>query len=592
MLTVLLINTTSIYYIDSFNFTNKSSDSQTDELPLKTANEFDYFEKFGTLNDTTSIQIELPDLTWNITEIQLNFTNINQHRQLRTIEDNISESLFKPLYYSIPMNYISMYGQEINFSVPTEVFGIYLYGYKQRPSEESVWVRFRGFDDNTKTPNSTTYESRKLNIADDIINIGWYYQNFTSSSSLIFNNDEYYIVIDGSSLSKFDPNYNFAYNEKNPKYPLLWEWVRNNNGDSKCQGEPFLCKILQKVNITYFPKELKMQAWTDESYHDIIDGTQSGEGNLSLTFLNFKPERIYFDIPIFINDSSLTVRYNVSYQINLRKPVSVIIIEVGGSGSGSSDDSKIPSGISTELFYIVISLIVISFLGALTSYRTVRRIKIKKRIYREKIFHKYMDVLNLNYVMISDKRSGLNIYEQMISGKIMNPTLLSGFLQAIRSFGVELTGSEEQSQTIKLEFLKSKIVMSEFKNYRLINIFEENPSKAFMDSIEPLSQDIDKHYGKMLKNFDGEVTKFEGIKALLEKHLQISLVYPLKVFISDEIKLNSEEKTLVNQALNSMKKDNLDHFYISYLMSEGVFNPKRAEKILGLIERKIFQPVI
>ena len=202
-----------------------------------------------------------------------------------------------------------------------------------------------------------------------------------------------------------------------------------------------------------------------------------------------------------------------------------------------------------------------------------------------------MDVLNLNYVMVSDKLSGLNIYEQMISGKEMNPTLLSGFLQAISSFGIELTDSEEQSQTIKLEFQNSKILMSDFKNYRLINVFEENPSKEFMDSIEPLSQDIDKYYGKLLKNFDGETTKFFGIKELLERYLQISLVYPLKVVITDNTKLNSEEKTLVYLAINYMKKRNSDYFYISYLMSEGDFNPKRAEKILGLIDRRIFQPI-
>jgi hypothetical protein len=203
-----------------------------------------------------------------------------------------------------------------------------------------------------------------------------------------------------------------------------------------------------------------------------------------------------------------------------------------------------------------------------------------------------MDVLNLNYVMVSDKLSGLNIYEQMISGKEINPTLLSGFLQAISSFGLELTGSEDQSQTIRLEYQNSKILMSDFKNYRLINVFEENPSKEFMDSIEPLSQDIDKYFGKLLKNFDGETTKFAGIKELLERHLQISLVYPLKVAITDNTKLNGEEKTLVYQAINFMKKKNSNYFYISYLMSGGDFNPKRAEKILGLIERKIFQPIV
>lgn len=590
LLLLILVQTTSI--IHSFNFTNKNTDILNDKLPLKTANQFEYYEINGTLDDATSIQVELTDLSWNITDIQLNFTNISQHRQLRTIEGNLSEVSFKDIYYSKSKDWRDYFGQHINFSEPTEVYGVYIYGFKTFQAIETVEVFFTDFDDGNQFPGfNDIYPSGprpKINIS---TNPGWYYQDF-SSSSLIFDNDDYYFIIDGYDVWSGYPNYYFGYNKKNPVYPLLWEWERNYDDDEIIyQGEPFMFKMLQKVNKTYFPKEIEMQALVDESYYNIINGTQSGDGNLSLTFLDFKPDHIFFNIPIKINDSSLELIYNVSYYIKLRKPVSVIIVELGGSSDGGKD-SKVSTGIAPEFFFIVISLIILSFIGALTSYQTVRRIRKKKKRYSKKIFNKYMDVLNLNYVMISEKVSGLNIYDQMISGKDLDPTLLSGFLQAISSFGIELTGSEEQSQTIKLEFQKSKILMSEFKNYRIINIFEDNPSNDFMDSLDPLSHDLDKQYGKLIKNFDGETTQFEGIKALLEKHLQISLVYPLKVVITDNTKLKGEEKTLVNQALNYMKKRNSEYFYISYLMSEGDFNPKRAEKILGLIERKIFQPVI
>ena len=129
--------------MNDFNLTNKSSDSQKDNFPPKTANQFEYDEKFGTLNDTNSIQIELADLSWNITDVHLNFTNINQHSQLRTIEGNSSTSSLKQIYYYSPkpwsVEFINLYGQELNFSETTQVLGVYLYGYVSGPPDE---VRF------------------------------------------------------------------------------------------------------------------------------------------------------------------------------------------------------------------------------------------------------------------------------------------------------------------------------------------------------------------------------------------------------------------------------------------------------------------
>jgi len=41
-----------------------------------------------------------------------------------------------------------------------------------------------------------------------------------------------------------------------------------------------------------------------------------------------------------------------------------------------------------------------------------------------------------------------------------------------------------------------------------------------------------------------------------------------------------------------MKKNNVDHFFVSYLMGKAKeFNVKNAEIILKLIEKKVFRPI-
>ncbi|MFX0069484.1 MAG: hypothetical protein ACFFAO_00120 [Candidatus Hermodarchaeota archaeon] len=264
----------------------------------------------------------------------------------------------------------------------------------------------------------------------------------------------------------------------------------------------------------------------------------------------------------------------------------------GGSNSGGGGNgTTIVTGLDPQLVIITVIIIAVGVLAGLTTYQLGKRHKSLKAAHRQKIYNKYMDILNLNYIMVSARDSGLNIYEQMISGKELDPTLISGFLQAIRSFGIDLTGSEEQAQSVRLEYQHLKILMSEFKDFRIINIFADTPSKDFLDSLEPLSHEINKYYGKSIKNFKGDVSIFKGIKELLERHLNISLVYPLNIYTSEYIKLDSDEKSLVNKVLTLMKKKNLDHFYVTYMLGQKEFDVKNAELILKLIQRKVFRPM-
>ena len=202
-----------------------------------------------------------------------------------------------------------------------------------------------------------------------------------------------------------------------------------------------------------------------------------------------------------------------------------------------------------------------------------------------------MDILNLNYVIVIEKKSSLNVYDQAFTGKKFNSTLISGFLEAIHHFGLDITGSEERSQTVKLEYQDSKILMSDFKHFRLIFIMKDLPSPQFYEVIDDLSLEIEEKYGTYLKEFKGNLQPFEGIENLLRKHMGTSFLYPIKLNGTGKMKITPKEKSLINKAIEIMKKNRLAYFYVNQLINEKAFDSKEIEALYSLIIKRIFNPL-
>jgi hypothetical protein len=194
--------------------------------------------------------------------------------------------------------------------------------------------------------------------------------------------------------------------------------------------------------------------------------------------------------------------------------------------------------------------------------------------------------------MVTDKRSGLNVYTQNFIDKEIDASLISGFLQAIHSFGIELIKVEDQSQIIKLEYKDSIVLMSEFVNVRLILIMKERPSRFFLYSIEDLTYQIYKNYGNMISSFNGDIKQFQSIEELLKKNLNLTFIYPLKIAPIEKlekIRITQNERIYINKAVSWMKTNNQDHFLIRSLLNGKECNPKDVELILNLLEKNIFQ---
>ncbi|TFG25377.1 MAG: hypothetical protein EU532_11750 [Promethearchaeota archaeon] len=339
--------------------------------------------------------------------------------------------------------------------------------------------------------------------------------------------------------------------------------------------------------------------------------TPSIQGNLTFILIGPNNEEIYkksekvtsklmnFSYLIRVNDplgewKAITFWYN-----DTAAGVDVIIFTVSAvpiTAENGEDNSRTPINVAElDLFIIYIVLAISTGLVILSvgSLKVLKKYKLKNEALKQKKFNQYKDLLNLNSLIVISKKSGVNVYEKIFSGKKIDPTLISGFLEAIRGFGIELTDAEDISQTIKLEYKNSKIIMSDFKDFRLIIIMRTTPSHDFVkESIKTLSYEIEEKFGKSLETFKGERTHFEGITNILKNHLNISLILPLEVVLSKDLPLTHEEKALVNRALIMTKKSNSKFFYARHLIPENINDTKPIDAILKLVDKGVFQPKI
>ncbi|MFX0041907.1 MAG: hypothetical protein ACFE8L_03245 [Candidatus Hodarchaeota archaeon] len=249
------------------------------------------------------------------------------------------------------------------------------------------------------------------------------------------------------------------------------------------------------------------------------------------------------------------------------------------------------SGPDFTLFLIIGIIIIGGAFAGFIGYTNLKKRETKGRKRLKLILEECTDVLNLNYIIVLDKKSGIDLYAESFEEKEFDLTLIAGYLQALHNFGTEVLKGTKDSRTIKLEYRGSILLMSEFVNLRIIIIMKENPSKNFLYSIESLAYDIYKNYGNLIDQFSGNLQPFRGIKDLVEKHLNTLFIYPLHIVMPKKAELNQNEKEMIKKALDFMKQHKFNYFHSIYLLPENVCTPKDYEAIRSLIKKGIFRPV-
>jgi len=253
---------------------------------------------------------------------------------------------------------------------------------------------------------------------------------------------------------------------------------------------------------------------------------------------------------------------------------------------------NLPFAIDWSLIITISIVIGLVASGSVSSIILIKKYRQKKIIREQEVTNRFMDIINLNYIIVIEKKSSLNVYDQAFTEKQFNTTLISGFLEAIRTFGIDLSGASDHSQTIKLEYHNNKILMSDYKSFRLIFIMKELPSPQFYKLIDDLSHDIEEKFGIYLKNFMGNLQPFNDIEELLKKKLGTSFLYPLKILKTGKAKISPIEKALISKGVSTMKKKNKDYFYLTDLVEGNTLESKEIATLFSLIDKNVFIPAI
>ncbi|MHA2288119.1 MAG: hypothetical protein ACXABG_04965, partial [Promethearchaeota archaeon] len=265
------------------------------------------------------------------------------------------------------------------------------------------------------------------------------------------------------------------------------------------------------------------------------------------------------------------------------------------------------AGVQTQEFIISINqpptqppefplalIIFIVILGAvalgLGSYITYKRIHSLQRTKLEKFLSKCTDISIINDIIVIDTKSGIDVFSQSFGGRKLDTSLISGFLQAISNFGSTISEAAKESRTLTIEYKDSIVMQTEFVNLKLIITLKENPSTNFKFIMEDLAYDIYKIYGEEIDKFTGILKPFHNMNELIEKHLNVSFLYPLTIVIDPKYKLSASEKEMVSKAQKFMRENNFDYFYTLYLMPENTCTPKDYKAIFSLIDKGVFKP--
>ena len=271
----------------------------------------EYSEIEGIKTNVSEVNLQLPEANWTVTNIQINFSDIILGSEINTIED--TETGLDLVINKNPTFRTFALGTQIEILEITELFGVYIKGYKTPQATETIKFQIQGYDEGNQSPNNTIYRSIDLNIS---LNLDWYYQDF-SSDPITLPAGNYSLVMNGTNLPlNTEAKYYWALDDSDPQIPFLHTSSYVTSWSTGIVNSSFLCKLNQRVDRSYFPSDLNMNAEINGDNYEIIDGSILGEGSFEIADLDYFFEEINLVIPIRIN-RSVTLNFNYNYSINL-----------------------------------------------------------------------------------------------------------------------------------------------------------------------------------------------------------------------------------------------------------------------------------
>ena len=260
-----------------------------------------------------------------------------------------------------------------------------------------------------------------------------------------------------------------------------------------------------------------------------------------------------------------------------------------------------------NLLFISLISVILGTVGVVSSYLTLKSKRSRKyeklplprneasgsnKLYETIIHNKFIDIFNLRAIIISDRSSGLYIFEKSFQDTDFDPLLVSGFIKAIETFGQEVVNINTGNQILSIEYYGLNIFMMKVNCFNFILVMEMKPTNEFLLAIDNLVEEIDNKYGDKIENFQGDTSAFDGIMDLIERDIEVNLLHPYQFNSNLNHTFNQEEKNVLYKAYNIMKQNRHNYFYLFSILSKTNIDLKTAEIILKFIRLNIFIPIM
>ncbi|NHJ87089.1 MAG: VCBS repeat-containing protein [Asgard group archaeon] len=190
----------------------------------------------------------------------------------------------------------------------------------------------------------------------------------------------------------------------------------------------------------------------------------------------------------------------------------------------------------------------------------------------------FNDILKIKHVILIHSLSGVPLFSQGF-GKEIDVSLTSGFLSAVGTFTEEMSGETEKRIGVFSEIGREGfwIIIYEGEISKTALLVSEKIGTHMKKRISIFMNEFENNYKEELVNFTGFISAFTGTTDLLEKHLRLEYLYPLKMDIK-RMRLTAitpNEKKLA-KAFTEFLTDAEDEVYYVTELIDTVLNKQAA----------------
>ncbi len=200
------------------------------------------------------------------------------------------------------------------------------------------------------------------------------------------------------------------------------------------------------------------------------------------------------------------------------------------------------------------------------------------------IHRKFADIENIQYILMLNKESSVEIFSRAFTEIPIDGSLISGFLSAIGSFGQEIGGkvtntttegdktaiAQDKGGLEELSYRQFKIIVVNGIYIRTAILLLKSATPSLKEKVRKFIELFEHNYADQLKQWSGKVPDPDPIIELIEQALNADLLYTHNI-VPDK----------VSPYLKSVKKDSTGAMIIRTAESVSFQNTFKVREMLN-----------